>query len=600
MKKILLLITLCVSTNNLLLCQTADHIRANPHIYLWGESTGTTFQRADQQALAYLINQISVSVESNFTLLQQEFIDNDGNRYEETYEGVISTYSSAALHNTMRIVISNEPEAHVMRYIRRDELSKIFEQRERKILDFVSQGDLNCKRYRAADALRYYYWALILLKSHPRSGEITYPDHEGVDRLLSTMLHQKINEVFDNLMVSVSDIRQSDNMMLYILEIKYKNQLAQSFDYTYWTGRDWTNIHSARDGLGVVEFPQETELKEIQLRVEYQFVNETAIDNELRDVISQLEEVPFKNASFIVPVDYIIATDEEEEVPEESLPQQGNIESITDAELWNERMQILIQALTSQNHQKARELFTEEGYEMYKQLLDYGRVRILQEPEFTFYRFDDMVICRALPLSFHFQNNNRSFVEDIVFRFNEDMKISSLAFGLGAKAVEDIWANNAWNEYARMVLVNFLENYKTAYALKRIDYIESIFHDDALIITGTVLESGGLPDVRYTSNDLVRYNRFKKADFIRHLKHSFASNEFINIRFEDNYVRKAGWGKEVYGINIKQDYFSSNYGDTGYLFLIVDVDDPDRPMIQVRTWQPGLVDIEEMIDLSNF
>ena len=49
---------------------------------------------------------------------------------------------------------------------------------------------------------------------------------------------------------------------------------------------------------------------------------------------------------------------------------------------------------------------------------------------------------------------------------------------------------------------------------------------------------------------------------------------------------KAGVGGEIYGIQIHQDYYSSTYGDTGYLFLMVDINDPDNPIISIRTWQP--------------
>ena len=45
----------------------------------------------------------------------------------------------------------------------------------------------------------------------------------------------------------------------------------------------------------------------------------------------------------------------------------------------------------------------------------------------------------------------------------------------------------------------------------------------------------------------------------------YQSNQFINIRFADNDVVKMGAGGETYGIQIKQDYYSSNYGDHGYL-----------------------------------
>ena len=43
-----------------------------------------------------------------------------------------------------------------------------------------------------------------------------------------------------------------------------------------------------------------------------------------------------------------------------------------------------------------------------------------------------------------------------------------------------------------------------------------------------------------------------------------------------------GAGGETYGIQIKQDYYSSNYGDHGYLFLMVDFNDPENPSIKVR------------------
>jgi hypothetical protein len=44
----------------------------------------------------------------------------------------------------------------------------------------------------------------------------------------------------------------------------------------------------------------------------------------------------------------------------------------------------------------------------------------------------------------------------------------------------------AWSAEARQTIMEFLENYKTAYALKRIDYLRTIFDDDAVIIVGHV------------------------------------------------------------------------------------------------------------------
>jgi len=54
-------------------------------------------------------------------------------------------------------------------------------------------------------------------------------------------------------------------------------------------------------------------------------------------------------------------------------------------------------------------------------------------------------------------------------------------------------------------------------------------------------------------------------------------------RFADNTVKQSGKSKMVYGIQIKQEYFSQNYGDTGYLFLLIDFTDSIAPQISVRT-----------------
>ena len=73
---------------------------------------------------------------------------------------------------------------------------------------------------------------------------------------------------------------------------------------------------------------------------------------------------------------------------------------------------------------------------------------------------------------------------------------------------------------------------------------------------------------------------------LRQLKRSFDSKEYINLRFANNDVRKMGKGGELYAIQISQEYYSSNYGDKGFLFLMIDINDPEKPIIKVRTWQP--------------
>ncbi len=192
-------------------------------------------------------------------------------------------------------------------------------------------------------------------------------------------------------------------------------------------------------------------------------------------------------------------------------------------------------------------------------------------------------------------------MEDVVFDFSKDAKIQGLSFGLSQAALADIVSKTGWSERSRMILIRFLENYKTAYALKRLDYIESIFAEDALIIVGTVLKKQTVTERQVTINrPYIRFTRQTKEQYIKRLRSTFASNEFINLRFADNVIRKSADKGEIYGVQIRQDYFSSNYGDSGYLFLMVDLNNPDKPIIHVRAWQPEKDPDFGLIDLPSF
>ena len=136
------------------------------------------------------------------------------------------------------------------------------------------------------------------------------------------------------------------------------------------------------------------------------------------------------------------------------------------------------------------------------------------------------------------------------------------------------------------------------------NYIKNVFDDNAVIITGRVIRRPQQTlDGRNTqvfSDKVMKFTRQTKNQYIKNLAYCFASNEYINIRFANNDVVKMGVGGEVYGIQIKQDYYSTNYGDTGYLFLMVDLNNPQAPIIKVRTWQPEKDPNFGLIDASDF
>ncbi|MGM0498501.1 MAG: LPP20 family lipoprotein, partial [Bacteroidota bacterium] len=279
---------------------------------------------------------------------------------------------------------------------------------------------------------------------------------------------------------------------------------------------------------------------------------------------------------------------------------KSGISKVSEPAEYRSKLEKIQEAIDEKQYGSVKDQFTEKGYKMFQKLIEYGNARIISNSDNTFYKFKDEVMARSMAMSFSFENNHQEFVEDVVFHFNKDKKVESLSFGLSKDALKSIIEKEVWEEVDRMVLINFLEHYKTAYALKRLDYIESIFADDALIITGEVVKVKPKKDSRFQNNEIVRYNRQSKQEYIRNLKYSFQSKEYINIQFEESEVRKGGKGDNIYGVQIKQNYYSSNYGDQGYLFLMADLKDPKEPIIHVRTWQPTKGKRDSTYGLSDF
>ena len=153
---------------NPLKAQNIEDVQKDRATYIWGIGTGATLKAADQEALAQIIGQISIQVENDFVKTTVE----TGDKFKEIVNDVLKTYSSATLKNTERIVIQDEPEAKVFRYVRRDEIARIFESRKNKIIDLAHEGEMALKNFQIADALRYFYWSQTLLRSHPDASDI--------------------------------------------------------------------------------------------------------------------------------------------------------------------------------------------------------------------------------------------------------------------------------------------------------------------------------------------------------------------------------------------------------------------------------------------
>ena len=580
MKRLTLALGIIITMALTVTAQGVDGIKRNSS-YLYGEGGGVTLQAAKEAALADLIRKISVTVHSDFTSKERE-LNQDGNVTSDAeYQSIIRSYSTATLTNVKTIVLKPEPDASVFLYIAKSEIDRIFESRVAKAKEFVGNADEALKNGQIDDALRYYYWSYCLVKSlrYPNEAKIFV---DGQERSLLAWLPTRIDDVMGK--VKVQSRRTADNT--YEITATYDGRPVRSMDYTYFDGVDNSPVYSILDGKGLVELRPGMAMDAVQLKLEYEFRGLSRNDSEVEAVVGAMKPAVYRRAYHRVALDGAASPAEST-----STDVNGSMQSplaLTDmGTLGTAVMKPVMQALRSGSIEQCRKKFTAEGWEEFSKLMGYGKVTLMDDIHLDYFADGDCVVCRGLPVSCRF-NRGRVFNEKLSFYIASNSKqITHVAMGLGREAMNDVVLGHLdWSEKSRTRIVGFLEDYRTAYATKNLEYLDKVFDDNAVIVLGKRLQvAPQLNKEGYMNNLRVQFTQLTKREFLRNLRRQFQSKDYINLHFSQNRIYQLQKGVERYGIEIKQDYYSSNYGDTGYLTLIFDLTNPDQPVIHVRTWQ---------------
>lgn len=580
MKRLILALGIIITMALTVMAQGVDGIKRNSS-YLYGEGGGVTLQAAKEAALADLIQKISVTVHSDFTSKERE-LNQDGNVTSDAeYQSIIRSYSTATLTNVKTIVLKPEPDASVFLYIAKSEIDRIFESRVAKAKEFVGNADEALKNGQIDDALRYYYWSYCLVKSlrYPNEAKIFV---DGQERSLLAWLPTRIDDVMGK--VKVQSRRTADNT--YEITATYDGRPVRSMDYTYFDGVDNSPVYSILDGKGLVELRPGMAMDAVQLKLEYEFRGLSRNDSEVEAVVGAMKPAVYRRAYHRVALD-----DGASPAESTSTDVNGSMQSplaLTDmGTLGTAVMKPVMQALRSGSIEQCRKKFTAEGWEEFSKLMGYGKVTLMDDIHLDYFADGDCVVCRGLPVSCRF-NRGRVFNEKLSFYIDSNSKqITHVAMGLGREAMNDVVLGHLdWSEKSRTRIVGFLEDYRTAYATKNLEYLDKVFDDNAVIVLGKRLQvAPQLNKEGYMNNHRVQFTQLTKREFLRNLRRQFQSKDYINLHFSQNRIYQLQKGVERYGIEIKQDYYSSNYGDTGYLTLIFDLTNPDQPVIHVRTWQ---------------
>ena len=591
--------------------------------YFWGQSqVCDNYDKAKNSATELMYADIVENYDAHPIDLGIDDFDSHMKKIMITLEKKISY--KRKIHNVTRDTKHDKYEC--LAYISKSDFEEVCKERAADIQRMVNNGQNKESEHNVTDALRAYYWGMMSCLAHPY-GKTLKLDVDGEEVHAYTYLEEKAIEMLGLFTFSISKENPgefNDDGISVIMNVRADDNDVSGLQVKYYNGVDDYEKTMVNNGKMEVQLLDQN-VTEFDFKIEYDFSHHIISHPEMKVIMDNIDKIVIKenvgrDFNLTPYVKYLKGCDEEEIKKEEEKEQVQKTETkaesqaplLTDNEMHFLRvMKEVEDAFRVKNYSSVQKYFTQEAFAMLDTLVNNAEISVIGNQKYELITCGNATICRDIDMKFQFRNYV-SFIREVVFRFdNESKLVTSLAFRLSSIAENDIATKNKWNNDCKFALVNFLEDYQTAYALKRYDYLESIFSDDALFIVGHVLQKNTdeLKDIKHFKlpKEEVELLRMDKNSYFERLSNVFKSQEYINIRFtETDFQRQMGSaddenseGEDIFGVRLLQEYQSTTYGDVGYLFLMVDLRDAKRPVIHVRAWQPDKMDINKLVTLKN-
>lgn len=210
---------------------------------------------------------------------------------------------------------------------------------------------------------------------------------------------------------------------------------------------------------------------------------------------------------------------------------------------------------------------------------------------------------RNIPL--FFKENDKILKQECLVTISNNGTIEDFLIGLEEERYDSLVnnGNGVLDQRRRQIILGFVEEYRTAYNKRDIDFIENVFSDQAVIIKGVVYMKGVESEeiLKQVPADKIKYVKMTKAEYVNELRRAFRVLKYLKVDFERIDITQHNFNKDLYGITLFQRWNQGNYKDVGFLFLMIDFRDEDHPKIHVRAWQPEeFVKPSETIKISDF
>jgi hypothetical protein len=584
---------------------SANAIRQSSDYY-WGEGCSQNLQEAQDAALDELTKKISVKVSADF----KSKVSEKNGKLTENVERVLKSQSAAILKNLQFIRSQERGKIHVFAYIHKDEVTKIFEERKKLAYELWKNAETQLKgELNLAQALKVNYFAQVLLRSIPDALVIV----NGVN--LTTKLPDQLNGITKKIKFAMeNDEKLSERERRITMELSYGNKPVSLLDFSFWDGQNQVSVQ-ARDGQAVFSlFGSSMAIKELDGVIKYNYYEsrkEIQAVYDLWDIVVHPEYetyVPIKLEMPTKPVTQKIFGKKELSPGITLIIPQRFADVDIPFEKCSQSVELFQQAI--QTPGSVAQIIHQDAF-LQKKLADYLRYNRTGLPELSVkaavrptWHGHEM---RRIPVTHFYPTINRQTTEYLVLDTDSSGQFNDFTTALNDFSYQQFVEND--NDLAgyhqRQTIIKFVEKYRTAYMARNMTMISQIFADEALIIVGrTLKEKPNIPDMpQYQKlgnvQPDVEYLKFSKKEYLQRQESIFQGQSDILIEFSTFKIMKKHGVKNVYGVEMRQNYQSTGYQDEGYLFLLIDFNHQD-PLIYVRAWQPQEWSSEQLINAANF
>lgn len=266
-------------------------VRDDPD-YVWGEGMGSTAEEAEAAALADLSSRICVCVRSDFRSVEQQQRGSRGMEWTSLQSNRTDTRSHVTIYGSQGELTRKGKLYYARRWIRRDTLEGMFRERERRALEYERRALDYEGSAQVGDALRYHWWAYMMLRSLMSPSEPQGADGE--------MLLHSIPDRIDRILGDIRFLCVSRNGDLLNAFVFFRGQEVRALNYSWFDGADWRHGGKVTGGRTSMPMAPGALAEHVPIRIDYAGRSEAMIDNELSCILSGEDTPPLRKATIII------------------------------------------------------------------------------------------------------------------------------------------------------------------------------------------------------------------------------------------------------------------------------------------------------------